>query len=217
MAWGAGVGRASRIQHFLPSTPHPAWHCFTRGAPGPLGLHPLAPAPWPPNGRLWSTVPSSSAPASRPSPPFPTQSRGEGWEPLGCCWGGHLGRAFSPGSVSTSSGQKGGTTERRGAPSKELDGKVGPRPCFQDSWGLGSPHPGSPGPWASWPWPPRTSECSWAREGVGRSGLPRPAFRLHPSALQPPHLIRSAIPSPPLLGIQMVSTMAHPRPRGARA
>lgn len=114
--------------------------------------------------------------------------------------------------------ERGNSKRDGGTPSKELeDGRVGPRPCFQDSWGLGSPHPGSPGPWASRPGPPRTSERSWAREGAGRPGLPCPAFRLHPSALHPPHLIRSAIPSPPLLGIQMVSTMAPPPPAWGRA
>ena len=115
-----------------------------------------------------------------------------------------------PGSVSTRLQGDGRTLGGRAAPpgpkrnggasSKELkDGRVGHCPYSQDSWWLGSPHAGSPSPWASVHWAPRTSECSWDQEwgregGQGGPWHPHPALHPHPSALHHPHLMLSAIP-----------------------
>lgn len=77
------------------------------------------------------------------------------------------------------------------------------------------PHLGSTSPWASAQWAPRTSECSWAREG-GKEAKAAPGSHAQLCPFRPaPIPTACSQPSLPplLLGIQMVSTVAPPPPK----
>lgn len=192
-AWGGGVPGCPESSPSFPALPTPTWHCFTLGAPGPLGLHPLLLGPC--RGSFHQLpLPLKPAPPG-PVPLFPPSLRVRGGrEALGCCWGGHVGRMFSPGSVSTSSRQEGGTAGEIGCTQQRTQRRESwPLPLLPGSLGSGKlpsrlPAPGPPG---------RGPQEPPNALGPGREGealAPSPASRLHPSA--PHHRPRHELSHP---------------------